>query len=518
MMAQWILGAALLLGILGDALFRDSDGSGLNWLLWTSSAVGAAAVLARRQSIAAAMSGRVLIALALLFSGLMALRDSFALHGLCLLAIIVAAAGAVSVQEGWRAMRSGFVEYAKSVALLAGAAFTGPTRFMNAARGAAGRVSDGFIPRAPQTEDQMSQAPEGADRWVAAPGVARGLLIVAPLFVVFLALLMSADPAYRHVVTSLFEWDLQTLIAHLLTIAVVAWCAAGVLHRALRHAAEAQSPAAAAPLLTLGVPEVMTILTAIDLLFLSFVGVQLRYAFGGEALIRATTGLTYAEYARGGFFELLAVAAIVLPVLLFLHWALDRRELRAERPFQWLAGVQVSLLGVMLASAYHRMRLYEAVYGMTELRLYVMAAIVWLAVVFAWFCLTVLRGRRRLFAGGALAAAALGIGVLEGVNPDALIAKINLAQAHSAHRFDGCYAASLSADAVPPLVNALPTLAPADAAIVAHQLLSRWTPPPQIDWRGWSVGRAQAWNAVESRMVELRTLAAGAPKDACPGE
>jgi hypothetical protein len=493
-MAQWILGAALLLGLVGDALFQGAGGAGLNWLFFAAAAASAAALLARRGAVKTDPGGRLLMGLALAFSALMALRDSEALHALCLLVIVVATAGAVSSQEGWRAFKTGFLEYAKSVAKLAVAGFIGPTRFPREA----------IVPA------------EGAEkRWNAAPGVGRGLLIVSPLFFIFLFLLMAADPAYQYSVRHLFDWDISTLALRLLIVAVIAWCAAGILHRALQNAAAPVASPVHAPLQALGLPEVVTILAAIDLLFLSFVAVQARYAFGGPALVKATTGLTFAEYARGGFFELLAVAAIVLPVLLFLHWSMDRATPRGESPFRWLAAVQVALLFVMLASAFRRMDLYEAAYGLTELRLYVMAAIVWLAIVFAWFGLTVLRGRRELFAGGAVAAAAIGIAILEGLNPDALIARANLAHAQKGHRFDGCYASSLGADAVPPLVAALPALPPADAAIVASQLLKHWTPPTHIDWRSWTLGRAQAWNAVESNKPQMTALAMAAPADAC---
>ena len=53
----------------------------------------------------------------------------------------------------------------------------------------------------------------------------------------------------------------------------------------------------------------------LDALFLAFVAVQARYFFGGTQRL-ALLELTYAEYARRGFFELLAVAGLVVPLLL----------------------------------------------------------------------------------------------------------------------------------------------------------------------------------------------------------
>ena len=58
-----------------------------------------------------------------------------------------------------------------------------------------------------------------------------------------------------------------------------------------------------------------------------------------------------------------------------------------------------------MGSGLHRMRLYQGAYGLTELRLYTMAFMLWLGVVFGWFAWTVLRGHRERFAWGALTTA-----------------------------------------------------------------------------------------------------------------
>jgi hypothetical protein len=67
-----------------------------------------------------------------------------------------------------------------------------------------------------------------------------------------------------------------------------------------------------------------TALGALDLLFLLFVAVQARWLFGGARTVAETTGLTIAEYARRGFFELVTAAALVLPLLLLADWATQR--------------------------------------------------------------------------------------------------------------------------------------------------------------------------------------------------
>src|SRR5258706_1517473 len=74
------------------------------------------------------------------------------------------------------------------------------------------------------------------------------------------------------------------------------------------------------PAFTLGTTEVAVILGLINLLFLSFVIVQVPYLFGGMELVQNTPDFKLAEYARRGFGELVAVSALVLPILLTSHW------------------------------------------------------------------------------------------------------------------------------------------------------------------------------------------------------
>lgn len=247
----------------------------------------------------------------------------------------------------------------------------------------------------------------------------RGLALALPLLLLFGGLLASADAVFGHYAALLFHWDFDTVGSHLSLMAVCAWLAGGVLRgfvgsSVLPEAAERPQRSA------LGAVETATILGSLDALFLAFVLVQVRYFFGGTAHIQATVGLTYAEYARRGFFELVWVAALVLPLLLTLHHWQPTDDERRGLLFRLLAGLQVGLLFVIMASAVARMRLYQAEYGLTELRFYTSAFMGWLAVVFLWFTVTVLRGRRRRFAGGALASAFMTVLTLHALNPVAV--------------------------------------------------------------------------------------------------
>jgi hypothetical protein len=83
---------------------------------------------------------------------------------------------------------------------------------------------------------------------------------------------------------------------------------------------------------------------------------------------------------------------------------------------------------------------------------------------------------------------------------------------------DARYLASLSADAVPTLVDALPALPPQPRCVLARGLLERWGPDKvhEPDWRSWnwSVDRARATVGAEAEA--LRAMVAGADAEACP--
>jgi hypothetical protein len=177
-----------------------------------------------------------------------------------------------------------------------------------------------------------------------------------------------------------------------------------------------------------------------------------------------------------------------------------------ERVFRALAGVQIVLLFVVMASALERMRLYQADHGLTEQRLYATEFMSWLAVVFLWFTITVLRGHRARFAFGATVAGFILVIALQFLNPATLVVRINLARALAGRSFDARYASRLSADAVPEIVAALPNLNPHDRCIVASEILTRWSPSQPSDWRAWNWSRIRAAQVVRENMPSLKAM------------
>jgi hypothetical protein len=261
---------------------------------------------------------------------------------------------------------------------------------------------------------------------------------------------------------------------------------------------------------TLGVTETVIILGLLDALFLTFVVMQAPYLFGGMELVQNTPDFKLADYARRGFGELVAVAALVLPLLLLSHWLLRRQAKRLETVFRVLAGIQVALVFVIMASAVQRLVLLTGVegYGLTTVRFYPMVFMLWLAVVFAWFGVTVLRNARQNFAWGALWSAIVILGATNLMNPDAFIARTNIELMKQGRDFDAHYNSQLSTDAFPELISALPEMKFEDQCRVKWELQKRYRDLEEEnnDLRSLNLSRRNSFHLLNDNRSQLDSV------------
>jgi hypothetical protein len=481
-----VAGAAAGLGFLGDALLRSAPW-GINLALWAAALVIAIAALQRWTE--ADDTSVAWMPVALGAAALMAWRDSPTLKALDLAALGIILGLAMLRARGGQVRLAGLAHHAAGVAASAG----------DAAIGAAA-----LLFRDVRWSELRSDG-------VARHGVAvvRGGAIAMPLLLLFGGLLASADARFERLLGGAFDFDFPALVGHVCFALLVAWVCGGIL-RTMTVGGDAPGPRVTRPEgLSLGIVETGIVLGLLDLLFLAFVVVQLPYFFGSADVVQSAGSTSFSEYARRGFFELVTVAGLVLPMLLFADWIVRKDHPTHLRVFRWLAGAQVALLFVIMASALHRMRLYQGAYGLTELRLYTTAFMLWLGAVSAWFAWTVLRGARERFAWGALTTAMEALVILHVVNPDAAIVRVNAARADAVLRFDAAYAASLSADAVPPLLAALGKVHPDARCQAAGKLHRRWG-GEEADWRSWSLSRGRARSMVGRRAAQLQAM------DTCP--
>jgi len=330
-------------------------------------------------------------------------------------------------------------------------------------------------------------------------GVLRGALLAAPIVAIVGLLLTSADAVFA----SFFRvpTDMGDVAMHAVMLAIGAWGAAGLLR--IASATPFEMPVRRR--WPLGHVEATTVLVALVAVFAAFVASQLVAAVGGASYVQRTAGLSYAAYARSGFFQLLGVAAISLAVLLAVRATVDLSDEARRRRFLVLTEAAVVLTLVIVAVAVRRLFLYEQAYGLTMLRLCSLLVAVWIGAVFVLLgvALTGVRvlGRRNWLAPAAIALALAGLLATNAANPERIVVERNVDRFAGAgpDKLDVDYLTDqLTDDAVPALVDALPRLRPEDAAHVRQALCFG----PLA-----ATGGLWAYNASEDAAVEARLQA-----------
>ncbi|HEB12141.1 MAG TPA: DUF4173 domain-containing protein [Actinobacteria bacterium] len=205
----------------------------------------------------------------------------------------------------------------------------------------------------------------------------------------------------------------------------------------------------------LGLIEGNVLLGSVDVLFLSFIMIQIPYLFGGKRNI-GVEGVTYAEYARSGFFQLLAVAIISFLLVWLTEKFIFREDSGHALSFKILGSVLILEVIVIMASAFKRLMLYESAFGFTVLRFYSHAFTVWLAVIFVLLLIKVLSNiRENRLALSAFISMLLFLGVFNVMNPEAFIARQNIERFNRTGKLDVIYLSELSDDAGGELVEVL---------------------------------------------------------------
>ena len=463
----WATAAAV--AALGAWVMFDAR-PGLNWFLWTGAAATGLTALHRGRH---AQRGGTLVpslgAAATLIAGAATITASEVLHVVICAAVVVLLAMQMllAVDPSPRRITARFAATAPPVALF--------------------RAVPHALRRAAEATEQIRST--RARAWV------RGLALTLPVLLVFALLLAEADPTFarwRDAADAFFSsWE---FLPRVIFFTALLGLVVGAYGYALSDSAAPLATTDREPVRWLGATERVMLLAAVTALLWLFLALQLGYFFGSQP--RATApGMTFAEYARRGFAELSIVASASVVLILFAeHFGQRDRHIRLAQLVAYALVVAVLLL---LASAVHRVLLYEAAYGFTTARLYaqaymmvVAAALVLLAVEVAHTLDT-----GRLFRRTAAVAAVLLVGLLYW-NHDAWIARRNIDRFASTGQLDIAYlTGELSPDALPVIVDKLASLPEPTRADLRAALQKRYAMGATLattHWFEWNLSRTRA--------------------------
>jgi Domain of unknown function (DUF4153) len=458
--------AALLFGLLTDAVVRGRPGLGLTVATWF--AVSALVLLARPRPAAWPF-----LAAAATLGTFFTLRESAVLLTLDLLGV---------------------------AALLCVAA-----TFATAGTPAASTVRS-YLARS--VFEPLAAVPDGLHSLTGPPArelsgkasaraIARAAIVIVPVAAFLTVLLGSADPVFRRFVHTP-SVDPSVWPPHLAAIAVGAVALATLAAMGLRDPSGAVD-AATRPVHAgwARTVEWAGLLAVVDVLFAVFVAIQFTVFFGGRTHVLADEGLTYAQYARGGFWQLLGATAIAGSVLGFGWLALPHpAPERTRRLYRVLSWILLALLGVVLVSAFRRLALYEEAYGLTWLRVLVHTTIVALGALFVGVAIALALWRASWLPTAAGAIITVSVLALNVANLDARIASANLARAQAGHPLDPVTLRALSADAAGPIAASLPSLDRRDRAVATFVLAC--VLPDRLGDEGWA-----SFNLARSRAGDV---------------
>ena len=487
----WITG--LVLGWFFDFLFWKAN-AGINFAIYVLLCLAGGFLVLRLNGLRPSWKALVMIIPILFFAPMTFIRQ----EPLSLFLSVVATLGAMGVLAvtflGGRWAEYSLSDYVVNAFRLAGSMIARPILFRNERQKMA----------ATEGTDEAAKAASKAG-WKRFWAIFRGILIALPIIVVFAALLSSADLVFAQRLqdfTRLFRLEkLPEYLFRGVYILIGAYALVGVMLHAAQKSLDEKLVGMDKPLVPafLGFTEAVIILGAVILLFAAFVLVQFQYFFGGQTNI-GIEGYTYAEYARRGFSELVTVAFFSLLLFLGLS-AIVRRVSSVQRwVFSGLGISMVALVGVMLVSAYQRLRLYEEAYGFSRLRMYTHVFMIWLGLLLGVVVLLEILRRERFFALAAVVASLGFAATLTLINVDATITRQNVARVSQGKPLDVAYLASLSPDAVPALVTAFqqqPQAETRDALGAALACRSQNDQLTRKDWRSFNLSNWRAVKALE---------------------
>lgn len=274
-----------------------------------------------------------------------------------------------------------------------------------------------------------------------------GIALSVPVLVYLVYLLSTADKVFYSLVqTFFFQYlDVQLLFSVFIQILlacmffyclICAICRMGI-NPGIK-AVKQRTPLAA-----------ISFSLMICLLYFLFCLVQVVYLFARQGVL--PQGLTYAQYAREGFFDLLWVAMLNLVFVLMIN-----KYIRKHRLLTILLTVICLCTFVMIASAVYRMVLYVQAYDLTFLRVFVLWFLVLLSVIMTGVVIFIYRPDFPLFRWFLTASTVFYLGFAVSM-PDARIAEYNIAAQGGIINEENIFylADRLSADAAPAIANAV---------------------------------------------------------------
>jgi len=202
----------------------------------------------------------------------------------------------------------------------------------------------------------------------------KSLLIVLPITVVILMLLSSADAIFGNIFTNLYSYInkqsisniLSEIIARLVGITILFFYLSATINFLLYNYKKTKTIektfSKAKDSYT-----IKLLLTVLNIIYIIFDIIQIRSLI----LHHIAMDITYAEYARQGFFQLMFVSFINLVIILISKQFKNKKDKSSTKYINFMNVLMLFLTFIIIVSSFMRMYMYESEYGYSLLRLLV---------------------------------------------------------------------------------------------------------------------------------------------------
>jgi hypothetical protein len=315
------------------------------------------------------------------------------------------------------------------------------------------------------------------------------IIISIPIGIAFVTLFVSADTVFGNYVNKLITFQipykslLDILYVVILTI-VFSWFFYSFLAEKANVATpeEKEQPNY--------IVEFTVIASILNALFLGFIIVQLNYLFGSE--LPSASSITYSEYARSGFWQLVIIILLVFMVIRVGGYYMSKHNMNYKAYSIFLI-VQTLIIAL---SAWKRMYLYEMAYGLTTLRLYVHVFILLLIFLLGFLTYQILKEKsREIFIFGTFISCVVFLAVMNLINPDRIITTYNM---KNLEKPDVYYSIQLWDDSIWAMLKVLSSWDANDPRRVSYSnVLNNHHLRIDTPWVSWTLAEERAWKAAE---------------------
>lgn len=217
--------------------------------------------------------------------------------------------------------------------------------------------------------------------------IIRGIVIALPILAILMVLLTNADPVFKKLAEDLFSDIWQRLIVSAILFVGLIGFGLTKIYEIVKPQTQTQNSKKSIELLIV----CGSIVTLLGL----FLVIQFEYFFSniGETQLQqlGLSSITYSEYVRKGFFELLAASGICALVAIYVMRYIHNFESLQKFWLQIISSTLVVEIGLLVLSAMQRVNLYSQAHGLTRARILGFIFLVWLSMLLVVFLVGIIK-------------------------------------------------------------------------------------------------------------------------------